>query len=272
MSLEQTPSYFAIIPAHVRYCKEIEPAAKLLYGEITALANAKGYCWASNAYFASVYEVDERTIQRWLHSLSEQSFIIVDLEKEGLKTNRKIWISSEVREIFTTRQKCRGRDDKTVTVDTTKMPPNKDIIKDEKKTTTETAAVFSCLIPLGMPQSEKEWITKAYSEPVVAAAVKVVTHPEFNRKETLQQAVKWFCKNPSEPPKSPEETAAANKAIAKAVEATATVPKGVRFEVLSKQVVIGHSGGNYVDSVIEYSTNGFKEQIESALRKHNIKW
>ena len=65
--LEQ-PSYYAIIPANVRYA-DITPNAKLLYGEITALSNKNGYCYAGNEYFSSLYKVRARTITSWIKEL-----------------------------------------------------------------------------------------------------------------------------------------------------------------------------------------------------------
>jgi len=98
------PAFYAIIPAHVRYCKDLEPAAKLLYGEITALCSKEGYCWASNQYFADLYGVEIRTVQFWLESLKTNEFIFVEVIKEGMQTRRRIWISKEIQEFFAKRK------------------------------------------------------------------------------------------------------------------------------------------------------------------------
>lgn len=67
--------YFAIIPANVRYDESLTPNAKLLYGEITALCNEKGYCWAGDSYFADLYKVSKTSIQKWMKSLQDNSYI-----------------------------------------------------------------------------------------------------------------------------------------------------------------------------------------------------
>ncbi len=74
------PAFYAIIPALVRYDNDIPAGAKLLYGEITALCNKKGYCWAKNSYFAQLYETSERTIINWIKALRDKGHISVSLE------------------------------------------------------------------------------------------------------------------------------------------------------------------------------------------------
>ena len=76
--MKEKKSYYAIIPADIRYDKRLKPNAKLLYGEITALCNERGYCWAMNTYFADLYEVKKETISRWIAQLKEFEYITVN--------------------------------------------------------------------------------------------------------------------------------------------------------------------------------------------------
>lgn len=72
-------SYYAIIPATVRYNKKLKDKAKLLYGEITALCNEYGYCWASNNYFAELYSISKGTVSKLLAELKKYSYINIEL-------------------------------------------------------------------------------------------------------------------------------------------------------------------------------------------------
>ena len=83
---EQQRSYYAIIPANVRYDPDLTANAKLLYGEITALCNEKGYCWATNEYFSNLYGVSKTSISKWISSLIKKGYINSEIiYKEGTK-------------------------------------------------------------------------------------------------------------------------------------------------------------------------------------------
>lgn len=81
---EMQRSYYAILPANVRYDSKLTPNAKLLYAEITALTSDKGYCWASNDYFASLYGVSKVSVSKWINQLVGAGYLTSELVyKEG---------------------------------------------------------------------------------------------------------------------------------------------------------------------------------------------
>ena len=90
----EKPNYYAIIPAEVRY-SSLKPNAKLLYGEITALSGKLGYCYATNNYFAELYNVSKNTISSWLSDLNKAGFITIDIVRNDKKQiiKRKLGIT-----------------------------------------------------------------------------------------------------------------------------------------------------------------------------------
>lgn len=94
------PNYYAIIPAKVRYDDRLRANEKLLYGEISALSNKDGECWASNSYFAKVYQVTTPAISRWISDLEECGYISVEyIRKNDSKELEKRII--HLREVLT---------------------------------------------------------------------------------------------------------------------------------------------------------------------------
>lgn len=88
-------SLFSVIPARVRDDHTLRPNAKLLYGELSALAQAEGYCWAFNSYLAEQLGVASKTVEGLLKQLRDRGHIQLEVERDP-ETNevlrRKIWI------------------------------------------------------------------------------------------------------------------------------------------------------------------------------------
>lgn len=84
--MKEAPNYYAVIPADVRYDNDLKDKAKLLYGEITALSDKYGYCYASNRYFAELYSVSQTTISLLIKNLIDNGYIESEIEyKDGSK-------------------------------------------------------------------------------------------------------------------------------------------------------------------------------------------
>jgi hypothetical protein len=113
----ENKSYYAVIPATVRYDERLKLLSRMLYGEITALCNERGYCWASNAYFAELYGMSIKSISRSVNELKECGYINVELQfKETKEVDKRIIrISNPMDKIVATYgQNCPGGMDKNV--------------------------------------------------------------------------------------------------------------------------------------------------------------
>lgn len=73
--MTQKPAYYSILTARVRYDNDLTMGAKILFSEITALSNKKGYCFATNGYFAKLYDVTQTTVSLWVKALIERKHI-----------------------------------------------------------------------------------------------------------------------------------------------------------------------------------------------------
>jgi hypothetical protein len=120
---QENPAYYAIITAHVRYDKNITANAKLLFGEISALCNQKGECWAKNKYFAELYGVSEVSISKWIKQLSDNGHITVRYEYvDGGKQILRRWlriVNDPLKEKLTTPPQEKFKDNITSSINIT---------------------------------------------------------------------------------------------------------------------------------------------------------
>lgn len=91
MDKTEKPNFYAIIPANVRYASDLSELQKLLYGEITALADKHGYCFASNGYFARLYKKTSKRISSTLRDMNTKGYLRLETKKEEWRY-RKIYI------------------------------------------------------------------------------------------------------------------------------------------------------------------------------------
>ena len=278
------PSFYAIIPANVRYCKELEPNAKLLYGEITALCNKEGYCWASNQYFAELYEVDERTVRRWIESLSTNTFIEVVHSDNQFCQERKIFITDQFKKSSTadkivrppalespdknvrhnkTRENNTYKKEKIYKKDKAPAAPEKTSYRDHVSLTEEQHGKLLALYG-------KEKLEQAFDK---LDSFKGASGRKYESDYHTMVKGGWvhdefFVKKESKFSKSSGGDIEENRKIAMEAE-KAWKSQHYTLEVLSKGVEIIPKGPG-TTTVINYSELGFKEQLESALRKNHF--
>lgn len=91
-SHNEYPSYYTVIPSYIRYNKNLSYFEIVLYSEIVALSNKYGYSFASNTYFAKVFNKSTKTISRSINKMIKLNLLRVEIDKEG-GNRRNLYIS-----------------------------------------------------------------------------------------------------------------------------------------------------------------------------------
>lgn len=110
----ETPAknFYAVLESEVLFDKNLSCRQKILIAMISNMSNQKGYCWASNQYFADSLDVSSRAIRYDLEYLEEKKFIgrIIQLDSKGEESFRTLTVLNSnpaASSIVTTKKKTR---------------------------------------------------------------------------------------------------------------------------------------------------------------------
>ena len=182
------PSYYGILPAQVRYDTALTNLAKLLYCEISALASKDGICFATNGYFAKLYESSERTISRGICSLEENGYIKITRHRK--KDDYKV-----VKREIELMSKMSVHKDKNVQYNNINIINNK--ITLDKNVTKEQCDELSTMAKGFYLKQEKEyiaimpkWNNENYINKSVNLLYKLIIKDGYNA-DDISKALNW---------------------------------------------------------------------------------
>lgn len=96
----EKPNFYSILVPGIRYNRKLTWFDKVLYSEISALTNVKGFCYARNVYFEKVFDVSTSTVTRSIKRLEDNDFIKTELEIDKKTKSilyRKIFLTPMVK-------------------------------------------------------------------------------------------------------------------------------------------------------------------------------
>jgi hypothetical protein len=180
------PSYYAIIPAEVRYNEQLSANEKLMYGEITTLTQSTGECWATNAYFGEIYNKDVRTIRRWVSHLSSLGYINIKLVyKPNSKEVDKRIITLGTKLSLASGQKCPTGEGKNVRYNNTSKN-NTSIID------AEFEKVWAMYERKGNKQTAMRYWKKLSKADQLAVKEKIPTYVQLREKQYRKDLQGWI--------------------------------------------------------------------------------
>lgn len=79
-------SFYAILPAPVRYCEDLSSTEKLVYAELSAMVDDKGFCSPTNKQLGDIMGLQVRAIIASITNLRKQGFIQTYLAENHIRT------------------------------------------------------------------------------------------------------------------------------------------------------------------------------------------
>ncbi len=97
MSKEKAKKHYLNINSDILTDDSIDDGTKLVYAEIIALSQLKGFCYASNRYFANKFSKSISTINRRLSKLEKAGYIKRDSIKNenNVVVERRIYVTNQ---------------------------------------------------------------------------------------------------------------------------------------------------------------------------------
>jgi DNA-binding MarR family transcriptional regulator len=78
--------YYALLPAPVRYSKNLSATEKIVYAELSAMADSKGFCSPTNPEIAESLNITRNTISLAISALQKHGFIQTYLADNHIRT------------------------------------------------------------------------------------------------------------------------------------------------------------------------------------------
>lgn len=182
------PSYYAVIPSDVRYDDEIPANAKILYGEISALIGAEGFCFASNQYFAELYGMTNETIARLLTKLENRGHIkrVIERGDSGQIVARKLYLKVSMPDGWGIDKKINTPIDEKIN---TSQQKNQEGI-DEKVKDTDTSITDKKKDKRKSAAPKPEPLTDDELRPLVVDGINQIAEPDWSA-DTKNELYRW---------------------------------------------------------------------------------
>lgn len=272
------------IPREIWLAQDLKAQEKALWAEIHSLYDEEhGGCYASNDYLCEFIGVKERRLQVMIATLKEKGWL-EQVSFNGRQRILKAIIPTDDPSCVRGRGavNCGSEVHKNAPLGCSKMHPspyieNKEYKKEERK---DPPPLFSFGKHIKMNQSEYDQFIAQYGKTVIDEYLQSIDDyissvrgkPYIDSAAALRNWILRDKKNGKE--KVGEES---NEDFAKKIAESYNQVRGplrqVKLEALNGRLEIysSHRTSTRAATVIKYSENGFKDQVESALRKWGLK-